>query len=81
MRLISVTCSAGTGVPAYSRLFARDGEWVGGFGSARGPAGILAFMQQNLGTGPSRTNTFHILSIFEIDVKGTPRRHGRGGRL
>jgi uncharacterized protein (TIGR02246 family) len=51
---------------AYSRLFAKDGEWVGGFGSARGPDEILAFMQKNLGTGPNRGNTFHILSNFEI---------------
>jgi ketosteroid isomerase-like protein len=55
---------------AYSRLFAKDGEWVGGFGSARGPAGIQAFMEKNLGTGPNRGNTYHILSNFEIDVKG-----------
>jgi len=54
----------------YSRLFAKDGEWVGGFGSAKGPAEILAFMQKNLGTGPNRNNSFHILSNFEIDVKG-----------
>jgi len=53
---------------AYSRLFAKDGEWVGGFGSARGPEEILAFMQKNLGTGPNRGNTFHILSNFEITV-------------
>jgi uncharacterized protein (TIGR02246 family) len=57
-------------LPAYSKLFAKDGEWVGGFGSARGPAGILAFMEKNLGTGPNRTNTYHILSNFEIEVKG-----------
>jgi hypothetical protein len=57
-------------LPAYSRLFARDGEWVGGFGSAKGPADILAFMQKNLGTGPNRNNSYHILSNFEIDVKG-----------
>lgn len=55
---------------AYSKLFARDGEWVGGFGSARGPEGILAFMQKNLGTGPNRNNSFHILSNFQIEVKG-----------
>ena len=54
---------------AYSRLFAADGEWVGGFGSAKGPAGILEFMQKNLGTGPNRNNSYHILSNFEIDVK------------
>ena len=53
---------------AYSRLFAKDGEWVGGFGSARGPEEILRFMQKNLGTGPNRGNTFHILSNFGISV-------------
>jgi uncharacterized protein (TIGR02246 family) len=51
---------------AYSRLFAKDGEWVGGFGSARGPDEILAFMRKNLGTGTNSSNTFHILSNFEI---------------
>lgn len=56
-------------LPAYSRLFAKDGEWVGGFGSAQGPAGILAFMEKNLGTGPNRSNSYHILSNFAIDVK------------
>ena len=55
---------------AYSRLFSKDGEWVGGFGSAKGPAEILTFMQKNLGTGPNRNGSFHILSNFEIEVKG-----------
>lgn len=55
---------------AYSRLFAKDGEWVGGFGSVKGPAEIQAFMEKNLGSGPNRGNTFHILSNFVIDVKG-----------
>jgi ketosteroid isomerase-like protein len=54
----------------YSKLFAKDGEWVGGFGSAKGPAGILEFMQKNLGTAPNRANNYHILSNFEIDVQG-----------
>lgn len=54
----------------YSKLFAKDGEWVGGFGTAQGPAGILAFMEKNLGTGPNRSGSYHILSSFEIDVKG-----------
>jgi hypothetical protein len=57
-------------LPAYSRLFAKDGEWVGGFGSAKGPAAIQAFMEKNLGTGPNRGNTYHILSNFVIDVQG-----------
>ena len=55
---------------AYSKLFAKEGEWVGGFGTAKGPAAILEFMQKNLGTGPNRTNTYHILSNFEIVVNG-----------
>jgi len=55
---------------AYSKLFAKDGEWVGGFGSAKGPEAILAFMQKNLGTAPNRANNYHILSNFEIDVQG-----------
>ena len=54
---------------AYSGLFARDGEWVGGFGTVQGPAAIQAFMEKNL-PGPNRGNTFHILSNFEIEVHG-----------
>ncbi len=53
----------------YSRLFAKDGEWVGGFGTVQGPAAIQAFMEKNI-TGPNRGNTFHILSNFKIDVHG-----------
>ncbi len=57
---------------AYSHLFAKDGEWVGGFGSAKGPAGIQALMEKNLGPGPARKpgSTFHLLTNFIIDVHG-----------
>ena len=57
---------------SYSHLFARDGEWVGGFGSAKGPAGIQALMEKNLGPGPAPRpgSTFHILTNFIIDVHG-----------
>ena len=54
---------------AYSRLFAKDGEWVGGFGTVQGPAAIQAFMEKQI-PGPNRGNTLHILSNFKIDVKG-----------
>ena len=54
---------------AYSRLFAKDGEWVGGFGTVQGPAAIQAFMEKNI-PGPNRGNTFHILSNFRIEVHG-----------
>ena len=56
---------------AYGRLFAKDGEWVGGFGTASGgPAGIQAFMEKAMGTGPNRANNYHILSNFVIAVSG-----------
>ena len=55
---------------AYSRLFARDGEWVGGFGSVSGPANIQAFMEKNMGTAPNKAKNYHLLSNFVIDVKG-----------
>ena len=55
---------------AYSRLFAKDGEWVGGFGSVTGPANIQAFMEKNMGTGPNRRNDYHLLSNFVITVNG-----------
>jgi ketosteroid isomerase-like protein len=54
---------------AYSRLFAKDGEWVGGFGSVRGPAAIQAFMEKNI-SGGTPGSTYHLLSNFEIEVHG-----------
>ncbi len=56
----------------YSKLFAEDGEWVGGFGSAKGHAAIQALMEKNLGVAPRNKpgSTFHLLTNFEIDVKG-----------
>jgi hypothetical protein len=57
---------------SYSHLFAKEGEWVGGFGSAKGPAGVQALMEKNLGPGPAGKpgSTFHILTNFIIDVHG-----------
>ena len=56
---------------AYGRLFAKDGEWVGGFGTASGgPAGIQAFMEKAMGTAPNRANNYHLLSNFVITVNG-----------
>jgi ketosteroid isomerase-like protein len=55
---------------AYSNLFAADGEWVGGFGSVKGPANIKAFMEKNMGTGGNTTNNYHLLSNFVIKVTG-----------
>jgi uncharacterized protein (TIGR02246 family) len=54
---------------AYSLLFAKDGEWVGGFGSVKGPAAIQAFMEKNI-PGPNQANNYHVLTNFVIDVHG-----------
>jgi hypothetical protein len=56
----------------YSHLFAKNGEWVGGFGSAKGPAAIQALMEKNLGaTAKGKPgSTYHLLTNFMIDVKG-----------
>jgi uncharacterized protein (TIGR02246 family) len=56
---------------AYGRLFAKDGEWVGGFGTASGgPAGVQAFMEKAMGTAPNTANNYHLLSNFVISVTG-----------
>jgi uncharacterized protein (TIGR02246 family) len=55
---------------AYASLFAADGEWVGGFGTVKGPAAIQAFMEKNLGTAPNRAGNYHLLSNFVITVQG-----------
>lgn len=54
---------------AYSRLFAKDGEWVGGFGTVAGPAAIQDFMEKNI-PGANKGNTYHLLSNFVVDVHG-----------
>jgi len=54
----------------YSSLFAADGEWVGGFGSVKGPANIKAFMEKNMGTGANTSKNYHLLSNFVINVTG-----------
>jgi uncharacterized protein (TIGR02246 family) len=55
---------------AYSRLFSKDGEWVGGFGSVKGPAEIEAFMAKNIGAPGKPSGTYHVLTNFLIDVHG-----------
>src|SRR6187397_1788241 len=56
---------------AYGRLFAKDGQWVGGFGTASGgPAAIQAFMEKAMGTGPNTAHNYHLLTNFVITVNG-----------
>src|SRR5688572_4460992 len=54
----------------YSSLFAKDGEWVGGFGSVSGPANIKTFMEKAMGTQPNTAKNYHLLSNFVITVTG-----------
>jgi uncharacterized protein (TIGR02246 family) len=55
---------------AYAALFAEDGEWVGGFGTVKGRGNIRTFMEKSLGTGPNRGGSHHVMSNFQITVRG-----------
>jgi 3-phenylpropionate/cinnamic acid dioxygenase small subunit len=56
----------------YASLFSKDGEWNGGFGTAKGPIAIKAMMDKEIGSTPApRPNsTYHLLTNFAIDVQG-----------
>jgi uncharacterized protein (TIGR02246 family) len=58
---------------AFSQLFARDGEFVGGPGSpARGPAAIGAFLEKAIGTNypNSKGKNFHLYFNESIEIQG-----------
>jgi uncharacterized protein (TIGR02246 family) len=58
---------------AFSQLFARDAEFVGGPGSpARGPAAIGAFLEKAIGTNypDTKGKNFHLYFNESIDVQG-----------
>lgn len=60
----------------YSNLFAREGEWVGGFGTAKGPKAILAMMNKYIGTAPydpKNVNGFHLLTNIIVHLEGRDR--------
>ncbi len=53
---------------AFSRLFANNGgEWVGGMGSAKGPAAIRKLMEDSIGI-KSRGTNFHLFTNESIQV-------------
>lgn len=57
----------------YSKLFAVDGVWEGGIGSAKGPEGIRQMLEKVYGgrVQPGQYNSsYHIMSDFIIDVTG-----------
>lgn len=58
---------------AYSRLFAREGEWKGALGSYQGPAAIQAAMERifkDAAADIPKGKNFHVMSNFVIDVQG-----------
>jgi len=57
----------------YSELFAKNGEWIGGFGRAKGPKAILAMMNKYIGTAPFNPRDvkgFHLLTNIIVHVHG-----------
>jgi len=57
----------------YSNLFAQEGEWIGGFGTAKGPKAILEMMNKYIGTAPydpKNVRGFHLLTNIIIHLDG-----------
>lgn len=57
----------------YASLFASDGVWTGGFGSATGPAAIQAMLEKNLGKpdpGFINKSNFHLMTTMVVKVTG-----------
>lgn len=61
---------------AYSKLFSRDGEWLGGTGHAVGPAQIQAMLEERLGPNapPPGPTHFHLVAAPEIELDGDRAR-------
>jgi hypothetical protein len=57
---------------AYGLLFAQDGEWLGGTGYGKTPAGITAMLTERLpgNTGDSGQASWHLLTEPEIELHG-----------
>jgi ketosteroid isomerase-like protein len=57
---------------AYGRLFAADGEWLGGTGYGQGPAGITAMLKERLAgnPGPPGPTSWHLVTESGVDVHG-----------
>ena len=57
----------------YASLFASNGVWTGGFGSATGPAEIQAMLEKNLGKpepGFINKSSFHLMTTEVVKVTG-----------
>ena len=56
----------------FAGLFAINGEWVGGLGSAKGPDAIFALMDKSIGHNPlpQGSGTFHVMTNDQIKIDG-----------
>ncbi|HEX6999313.1 MAG TPA: nuclear transport factor 2 family protein [Gammaproteobacteria bacterium] len=57
---------------AFAELFAEEGEWVGGLGSAKGPQAIFELMDRTIGHDPrpEGSGTFHVMANEQIVLDG-----------
>jgi uncharacterized protein (TIGR02246 family) len=56
----------------FADLFAQEGEWVGGLGSAKGPEAIFALMDKSIGHNPlpNGSGTVHLMTNDQIKIEG-----------
>ncbi len=56
----------------FASLFASNGAWVGGLGSAQGPDAIFELMDETIGHDPQPggSGTYHIMSNEQIRIDG-----------
>ena len=56
----------------FASLFAQNGEWVGGLGTAKGPDAIFALMDKTIGHDPkpNGSGTYHVLTNDQIEIHG-----------
>ena len=56
----------------FASLFATNGEWVGGLGSAKGPDEIFKLMDKTIGHHPTEqgSGTYHVLTNDQIEIHG-----------
>jgi uncharacterized protein (TIGR02246 family) len=57
---------------AFASLFAANGEWVGGLGTARGPQAIFELMDRTIGHDPqpNGSGTYHVMTNDRIQIDG-----------
>ena len=56
----------------FASLFATNGEWVGGLGSAKGPEAIFELMDSTIGHNPlpEGSGTYHVMTNERIAIEG-----------